>query len=88
VSHSTMSGQLFFISISESIACSPVDIGGVLFGKLFGWSSRSGTDSPYRPTPNFRRLSASSQPNGLRPTPGKHDSAARDAARLKCFYTF
>jgi hypothetical protein len=20
---------------------------------LFGWSSRSGTDSPYRPTPNF-----------------------------------
>jgi hypothetical protein len=31
VGRPTMSGQLFFISISESIACSPVDIGGVLF---------------------------------------------------------
>ena len=28
-------GQLF-ISISESIACSPVDTGGFFFGQLFG----------------------------------------------------
>jgi hypothetical protein len=46
-------GQLF-ISISESIACSPVDNGGVFFWQVVQMMSRSGTDSPYRPTPNIR----------------------------------
>ena len=49
--------------------------------------SRSGTDSPYRPTPNPGGQPSKEQPAASH-TAETHDSAARVAARIKCFHTF